>query len=273
VELLCKNLMREKRFWNQSQTAALVGLDNALEPLVVEAERRGPIAPVRGAKARELADAQTGKSAALLEVTESLINPFMIASYSPGMQMLLTYHCYVTALRHIGLANNAILLMDVTNRKNTLEQAAIALAMAQLGNRSAWPSFETLRRDPDWAVRVLSYEGMILLADLLHIDVDAMQLASLKDKDPRVSLACAYLMLLTRREDYEAPILVMAESLDAARREAYLGPLAWLARNGNEKARAKLAELAREDPDDRVRSAAGLHQIAISPKRGRVSGV
>jgi hypothetical protein len=273
VELLCKNLMREKRFWNQSQTAALVGLDNALEPLVVEADRRGPIAPVRGAKARELADAQTGKSAALLEVTESLINPFMIASYSPGMLMLLTYHCYVTALRHIGLSNNAILLMDVTNRKNTLEQAAIALAMAQLGNRSAWPSFETLRRDPDWAVRVLSYEGMILLADLLHIDVDAMQLASLKDKDPRVSLACAYLMLLTRREDYEAPILVMAESLDAARREAYLGPLAWMARNGNEKARAKLAELAREDPDERVRTAAGLHQIAISPKRGRVSGV
>ena len=273
VELLCKNLMREKRFWGQAQAADKVGLDNALEPLVVEAERRGPIAPVRGPKSKDLAGGQAGKSAALLEVTDDLINPFMIASYSPGMQMLLTYHCYVTALRHIGLANAAILLMDVTNRKNTLEQAAIALAVAQLGNRSAWPSFETLRRDPDWAVRLLSYEGMILLADLLHIEVDAMQLASLKDKDPRVSLACAYLMLLTKREEYEAPILVLPESLDAARREAYLGPLAWMARVGNERARAKLNELAREDPDERVRTVAGLHQIAISPKRGRVSGV
>ena len=273
VELLCKNLMREKRFWSQAQAADKVGLDNALEPLVVEAERRGPIAPVRGPKSKDLAGGQAGKSAALLEVTDDLINPFMIASYSPGMQMLLTYHCYVTALRHIGLANAAILLMDVTNRKNTLEQAAIALAVAQLGNRSAWPSFETLRRDPDWAVRLLSYEGMILLADLLHIEVDAMQLASLKDKDPRVSLACAYLMLLTKREEYETPILVLPESLDAARREAYLGPLSWMARGGNEKARAKLNELAREDPDERVRTVAGLHQIAISPKRGRVSGV
>jgi hypothetical protein len=46
-----------------------------------------------------------------------------------------------------------------------------------------------------------------------------------------------------------------------------------MARVGNERARAKLNELAREDPDERVRTVAGLHQIAISPKRGRVSGV
>ena len=273
VELLCKNLMREKRFWGQSLGGAHAVLDNALEPLIVEAACRGPIAPVRGAKARDFEGAQAGKSCALLEVTDPLIQPFMLSSCSPSMQMLMTYHCYVTALRHIGLSNTAILLMDVTNRKNTLEQAAIALAMAQLGNRSAWPSFETLRRDPDWAVRLLSYEGLILLSDLLHIEVDSMQLACLKDKDPRVSLACAYLMLLTGREEYETPILVLAESLDAVRREAYLGPLAWMARKGNTQARAKLAEMARGDPDETVRASAGLHQIAISPKRGRVSGV
>lgn len=273
VELLCKNLMREKRFWNQAQGSSPAVLENALEPLVVEAAHRGPIAPVRGARSRDFGGMQAGKSAALLEVAEGSIRPFMLASYSAGMQMLLTYHCYVTALWHIGLVNSAVLLMDVTNRKNTLEQAAIALAMAQLGNRSAWPSFETLRRDPDWAVRLLSYEGMILLADLLHIEVDAMQLACLRDKDPRVSLACAWLMLLTGRAEYLPPILILAESMDGIRREAYLGPLAWMARNGNEQARAKLAELARSDPDDRVRISAGLYQVAISPKRGRISGV
>jgi len=273
VELLCKNLMKEKRFWNQAQPLPSGKIDNALEPLFVEAAHRGPIAPVRGSKARDFEGAQTGKSAALLEVTDRLITPFFISSYSPGMQMVLTYHCYVTALRHIGLANAAVLLMDVTNRKNTLEQAAIALAMAQLGNRSAWPSFETLRRDPDWAVRLLSYEGLILLADLLHIDVDAMQLACLKDKDPRVSLACAYLMLLTQREEYELPVMGLIESMDCNRREAYLGPLSWLAANGNQKALAKQNLLAKEDPDESVRTAAGLHQIAISPKRGRVSGM
>lgn len=271
VELLCKNLMKEKRFWNQSQTKAGAEIENALEPLVIEASHRGPIAPVRGSKSRDFEGTQAGKSTALLEVTDKLIKPFMLAGYTPGMQMVLTYHCYVTALRHIGLANATILLMDVTNRKNTLEQAAIGLAMAQLGNRSAWPSFENLRRDPDWAVRLLSYEGLILLADLSHIEVDAMQLASLKDKDPRVSLACAYLMLLTKREEYEIPILVLAESIDSNRREAFLGPLAWLARNGNEQARSKLNELAKEDPDERVRASAGLHQVAISPRRGRVS--
>jgi HEAT repeat protein len=248
-------------------------VQNALEPLIIEAAHRGPITPVRGSKSRDFEGAQAGKSSALLEVTDGLIKPFMLAGYTPGMQMVLTYHCYVTAIRHIGLSNANILLMDVTNRKNTLEQSAIALAMAQLGNRSAWPSFETLRRDPDWAVRLLSYEGMILLADLLHIDVDAMQLASLKDKDPRVSLACAYLMLLTKREEYEMPILILSESMDSNRREAFLGPLAWLARNGNEQARAKLNELAREDPDERVRASAGLHQVAISPRRGRVLDV
>jgi hypothetical protein len=273
VELLCKNLMKEKRFWNQTQSPVPGKVENSLEPLVVEAAHRGPIAPVRGVKARDFEGGQTGKSAALLEVTDRLISPFVISSYSPGMQMVLTYHCYVTALRHIGLANTAILLMDVTNRKNTLEQAAIALAMAQLGNRSAWPSFETLRRDSDWAVRLLSYEGMILLADLLHIEVDAMQLACLKDKDPRVSLACANLMLLTGREEYETPIIGLVESLDCNRREAYLGPLSWLAANGNQNALKKQAQLAKEDPDESVRTAAGLHQIAISPKRGRVSGM
>jgi hypothetical protein len=66
---------------------------------------------------------------------------------------------------------------------------------------------------------------------------------------------------------------MLTESIDSNRREAFLGLLAWLARNGNEQARSKLNELAREDPDERVRASAGLHQIAISPRRGRVSDV
>ena len=270
ADLLCKNLMREKKFWNPGFGAReTLFNEDPLAPLVAEAWKRGPISPPGGLGGKGAKG--TLKSAAILEITPEMIEEERFSKYHGQTQMMLAYHCYVAALKKIAVANQAILLMEVTNRRHTLEQVVIALAMAQLGNRSVLPSLETLRRDPDWAVRTLAFEGLVVLADLLSLEVDSMQLHSLEDKDIRVCLAAASVMLLTGREDYTIPLMVLVDTEDVVRREAFLAVLAGLIRSGNPQARARLTRLAKEDPNENVRNSAELYLVALRPKHGRVN--
>ncbi len=268
ADLLCTNLMNEKKFWNPGfGSRETLFNEDPLAPLVAEAARRGPISPPGGLGGK--GTKSTMKSAAILEVIPEMIEEERFCKYHGQTQMMIAYHCYVAALKKIAVSNQAILLMELTNRSNTLEQVVIALAMAQMGNRSVLPSLETLRRDRDWAVRTLAFEGLVVLADLLNQEVDAMQLNSLEDKDIRVCLAASSVMLLTGREEYIIPMMVLVDTEDVVRREAFLAVLAGLVRAGNSQARARLTRLSKEDSNENVRNSAELYLVALRPKHGR----
>lgn len=249
ISPLCGNIMKEKSRWDPG-IGYLIVYPDPLALLVTVAMSVGS-----NLLNRAMITSQ-GQSAAALMVPHKTVDPKVLKDMPLQARKIVALHCYSTALATIASRDSAPVKAELSVRKKPLERAVISLALAQNGDPSVGSVLKQLRSDSDWTVRLLAYEGLIVLADVAGRAPGPDQLAALQDSDVRVRTAVARVMVSTGDATYAPHILTLTDSSDKKQRKAVLPVIAILASTGHQPAVVKLQQLAQGDPDEQVREGA-----------------
>lgn len=190
-----------------------------------------------------------------------MIDPEILRNINPQqitkpVAMMLILHAYATSLSFIGAQQPRDLAQAVENNRKPIQQAVLGLAQANNGIRSARNVLQSVATDGYWPVRILAYEGLVTLREKTNDALYPAIMDGLTDKDIRVALATASIMIATERPEYKSAILSQLGSMDKDRRMGMLIPTRELAVRGDQAARQVLEKLSRTDPDEKVRTCA-----------------
>lgn len=248
---LCKNIMKERRRWNPGISYLIVYPD----PIALLVTVSTSVAYNLLVRAKI---ASKGKSMAALMVTPQTVEPQVLKEIPLQTRMMLALHCYSTALATIASRDPGSVQAQLALWKKPLEQAIISLSLAQNGVLSVESRLKQLCSHSDWIVRLLAYEGLVVLADFASKTPEPDQLAALQDRDLRVRTAVAHVMASTGNLTYAPHILALADASDRKQCRAILPVIAVLASAGHKPSVTKLHELAEKVPDDMIRRDAGV---------------
>jgi hypothetical protein len=194
-----------------------------------------------------------GSAVSALMVQPQSIQPVVFRNLPVPLRMMTAFHCYSTALASIEKCQPGSVLKQFNLREKTIERAIIGLALAQSGNGSVENWLVHLSKDSDWVVRVFAYEGLVVLADVLGNPPGNAQIAALSDGDARVSGAAASVMVNTRNPFYPPYLFSLTNSSSEKHREAVVGCIAMLAKNGDLQAKSVLSRMANNDSNKGIR--------------------
>lgn len=263
ASLVCENIEREKKLWKPGLSwGYLLSFSDPVSLLV--SGGLSLAATVASNVIRHSVLTNEGQQAASLMVSSDMVESAAFQELPEQAKMTIALHCYSTALASISKGDLSPVRAQLVNRQKPIEQAVISLALAQSGDASVKNVLERLCGNSDWVVRLLAYEGLIMLAAISAQPPTASQLMGLQDRDVRVKVSVASIMASTKNPVYHPHILTLANSNDEKSLQAVLPVIARLAQNGNQPARSKLVELAQRHSSRDIRKAAQGHLTGLS---------
>jgi len=194
-----------------------------------------------------------------------MISPFDVQdSYEtnhlpPQVRLMLTLHCYSTALTTLAKRYMEYVQKEFTRRTDPLERAVLGLALAQHGDVSIANVLNETRKNSDWSTRILSYEGLFVLSCFTEKISTDFLLPALQDNDPRVRIAIAKMLGESEKHEYARHVLQLADTTDKEQKKSVIPIIAQMARNGFQPAYNKLKNIVQNDPDNEARKTASAY--------------